>query len=317
MARIYLAACMAAALSSAGIGRIHAGQTEPMHIRIEPGQTIQHALFLAKLHARLHARRGAPGASQAARDGGKVFDPVITAGAVVSGTVTVGKSGSLPEIKLTYKTDDGGLGGVEFTFTAPDGVQSLTYSYYPQGYSKSATVTFEANVPTPYYAQPGQWTLTSAFIEDNQFNYTQYDQAQLAALITNPYVSVVNNGPVDITPPVVTGGAILTPTVSLSSPIPVFEATLTGTDDVSGMENAFVGIEPPGGTYSQVDVYNAPFPLLSGTLDAYSPIFTGQPTGTWSITSYSLCDVAGNCFNDTSPADVTSLFGTDTFTVTN
>jgi hypothetical protein len=159
--------------------------------------------------------------------------------------------------------------------------------------------------------------MTSAEILDYAYNYTAYSQAQLAGIFAKPYITVVNNGPVDITPPVVTAGQVLTPTVSLSSPDPTFEATLTGSDDISGVDQAFVIVQPPGGSFGQVNQVPVPVPSLSGTYTAYSSIFSGQPTGTWSITGYELCDIAGNCYADTNAADVQTLFGTTSFTVTN
>jgi hypothetical protein len=302
MKRISLAAAAAFVLGS-GSGL---ADTYPVHLRIAHGQSIVDAMRQARMPAPRH-----PDAS-----GAKIVNPTITGGAVTSGTLTAGQANSIPVLQFSFLAKTYGFQFASFTFTSPNGAESVTYYYYPRTYVRQATITFSPDVNVPYYAQPGQWQLTAAAIYDNQYNSTQYDQAQAAALIQNPYVTVINNGPVDITPPVVTAGQVLTPTVSLSSPRPVFQATLTGTDDISGMELAVVGIEPPGSGFSQADEYPVPFPLLSGAFNAYSPIFAGQPTGTWAITFYALCDVAGNCFSDQNPADIQALFGTTSFTVT-
>ena len=202
-------------------------------------------------------------------------------------------------------------------FSSPNGNESLSVSYSPFGIVTHDHVKVAQPGSVPYYSQPGQWMLTAAYLGDYSGNYASYTQAQLAALFPTPYITVVNNGPIDITPPTVKSGKVLTPTVSLSSPVPVFEATLTGRDDLSGLYAPYVGIEQPGGSYSLVDNALMPFPLKSGTGTAYSTVYAGAPTGTWTITFYAFCDVAGNCFTDSSAADVQTLFGTTTFQVTN
>jgi hypothetical protein len=303
MARIFLAAAAAFALGS-GSGL---ADTLPVHLRIAHGQSIVDAMRQARMPAPRHPDAG----------GVKIVNPTITGGAVTSGTLTVGQANSIPVLQFSFLAKTYGFNFASFTFTSPNGAESVTYYYYPRTYVRSETVTFSPDSNVPYYAQPGQWQLTAVAIYDNEYNYTLYDQAQSATLFQNPYLTVVNNGPVDITPPVVTAGQVLTPTVSLSSPLPQFAATLSGTDDTSGMALGLVAIEPPGGSFSQADEYPAPFPLLSGTLTTYANIFSGQPTGTWSISVYALCDVAGNCFSDQNPADIQALFGTTSFTVTN
>ena len=215
MARTSLAACIAAALSFCTIENAIAAPAGPLPLRIAPGQTAHQALFLARLHSRF----GGMQSNLPAVSGAKAFSPTITSGAVVSGTLTVGQAGSIPTLQFTFKVDKAGFNGAEFVFASPNGNQSLAFTYFPQDYQKSATITFSPDSNAPYYAQPGQWVLTSASIQDNQYNYTQYDQAQLAQLFTNPYLTVVNNGPVDVTAPVVTAGKILTPKISLSSPV--------------------------------------------------------------------------------------------------
>jgi hypothetical protein len=289
----------------------------PAHLRIAHGQSIQQAIQLARFHARIDALRVAPGAPASTGSDAKDSQPAITGGTVLSTTLTVGVASSIAEAQVSYKTGPSGLNGLVLVFTSPDGNESLSLSYSPQSLATHATVTFEQPGNVPYYSQPGQWQLVAAYISDYAGNFVSYTQTQLAALFPIPYINVVNNGPVDITPPVVTSGQILTPTVSLSAPLPVFEATLTGSDDASGMYVPIVIVEQPGGSYGQADQAAMPFPLLSGTGTAYSTLFAGQPIGTWTITGYALCDVADNCFNDQSPSDIQNLFGTTTFQVTN
>jgi len=292
--------------------------TPPLrHVRVEHGESVQQAIQQARFKARMESSRAAnPAPAPATSTDVKNIPPSITGGTIVSTTLTVGQPTSIPTVQVSYRTGAAGLGGLELVFTSPDGNESLAVSYAPHGLSTRATVTVAQPSNVPYYTQPGQWPLVAAYIEDYSGNFVSYTQAQLATLFPSPMFTVVNNGPVDITPPVVTSGQILTPSVSLSSPVPVFAASLTGSDDVSGMYVPYVGILAPGASFSLVDQVTMPFPLLAGTGTAYSTVFAGDPTGTWSISFYELCDVAGNCFFDQSPADIQTLFGTTTFQVT-
>lgn len=317
MKRTLLVAALAALPLSANAAPPFGDAATPAHIRVAHGQSIQAAIQQAKFAAWIGALRAghiAPSGSH--RPDVKDRQPEITGGSVISTTLTVGVAGSIPDVKIGYKTGPSGLEGVTLVFVSPNGNESLAVSYSPQDLSTHGTVEVQQPGTPPYYTQPGQWQLVAAYMADYAGDFVSYTQAQLAALFPVPYITFVNNGPVDITPPTVTSGAILTPTVSLSSPVPVFEATLTGMDDVSGLYQPYVGVEPPGGSYSQVDQAPMPFPLLKGTGTAYSTLFTGQPTGTWSIAFYAFCDLAGNCLSDTNAQDVQNLFGTTTFQVT-
>jgi hypothetical protein len=280
-------------------------------LRIAPGQTIQQAIRAARasqLHpAALHHGRTVAGTA---------VDPTISAGAVLTDALIVGVANSLPTLRFTYQAATNGLNSASFTFTSPNGAATETYSYNPRKYETGGTVTFSPDSHAPSYVQPGDWPLTSAIIVDNQYNYTQYTQAQLAVLFPKPYLHIANHGPVDITPPVVTAGKILTPTVHLSSsPFPTFKASLTGTDNLSGIAFGLVVIQAPGSGFGQVELIPADIPTTAGTVTSYAQFYSGQPTGTWSITAYEMCDVAGNCVTDTSASDITTLFGTNTFTV--
>jgi hypothetical protein len=285
----------------------------PVHFRVARGQSMTQAMQQARFQtwmARLRAARVTP-----SRETADARQPAITGGTILSSSLTVGVAGSVPKVDIGFRTGPSGLAGLTLVFTSPSGTESLDVNYSPQGLVTHNKITFEQPGSPPYYAQPGKWQMQAAYIADYAGNFVSYTQDQLAALFPKPYLTIVNNGPVDITPPTVTSGQILTPTVRMSSAAPVFEATLTGSDDVSGLYAPFVGIEAPGGSYSQVDQVLMPFPLAQGTATAYSSLFPGQPTGKWAITFYAFCDVVGNCFTDYSPADIQTLFGTTTFHV--
>jgi len=313
MARNLLAAIAAATICMAAYSPAHAESSRTL--QIAPGVNLNDVIrqaFHDQFENRGPVQAAKPDLSKAATS----LSPTISGGVVKQGTLVVGQANSLPILEFTYDSKNAPLEGVEFTFTSPNGVDAYEYQYYPRTLGSGGTVVFEPDLHARYWAQPGEWQLTSVLIFDTQQNYTQYNQAQLAKLFPKPYITVVNKGAVDITPPVVTAGKILTPTVSLSSPVPVFRATLTGSDDVSGIGISFVVIKAPGSQFGQTILAPVQTPIKAGTVDAYAPIASGSPTGKWSITGYGLCDLAGNCFTYSSESDIKALFGTTSFTVT-
>jgi hypothetical protein len=244
--------------------------------------------------------------------------PTIVSGAIVSQTINVTVPPATPEVKIKYKSP-GLLSFIELEFVSPAG--NYLYSFYdaPVPKSKSGTVTYEYLFQSlSLWAQSGTWTLSSAEIVDAAGNYTLYDASQLGALFPSLNVTVVNPGQVDYTPPTISAGTILTPTVKASAAYPYFEAQLSMTDDVSGVAYPLVFISPPNGDYSES--YDTALPLpelsvmaLSATpLDAFGPI----QTGLWSIMGFGGCDLAENCTYDFNASDVQTLFGTTTFKVT-
>lgn len=300
---------------SLGLASAARADVTPGPIAVARGQSVSQAIAQAQLTQRVATLRAQWLSTH--RTPSTAVPPQILSGSILTPTLTVAVAKSVPVIKFTYTTGSPGLAFVQVILTSPDGLVSLLPLYAQGTRTTGGTIVFSNPDNLPYFSQPGPWSITGAYISDQSGNYTQYDQAQAQALFTPSAVTVVNNGPVDITPPVVTSGTLLTPTVSLSSPLPEFRATLTGTDNASGIYVAFVGILPPGGQFSYVNQVPRAFPTLSGTTNAYSQVFAGSPTGTWTISFYELCDVVDNCFTDTTPADIQKLFGTTTFTVTN
>ncbi len=138
----------------------------------------------------------------------------------------------------------------------------------------------------------------------------------MASIFPSLTIQVTNNGSPDITAPMVSAGRVLTPTVHLSSANPVFGASLTVSDDISGVQYGVIGVDPPSGS-GLIAHQGGSAPVLNGTIKVYAYLNGSAPTGTWSITQFGACDVAGNCSSDTNPSDIQALFGTTTFQVVN
>jgi hypothetical protein len=205
-------------------------------------------------------------------------------------------------------------------FTGPSG-QSIGFGYFiaPPGAEKTGTITFDgAGQPLSVYTQPGVWTLTYANIIDLAGNETVYNTAeQLDALFPSRTLTIVNPGRFDNTPPVVSSGKILTPSVSLSSADPFFGVALNATDDLSGISYMTIYLSEPGGAaYTGNTTVSAPTQMLAGSVVAGALLAPGLPTGTWTMTGYQVCDSTNNCLTQTNPATLQQQLGTTSFTVT-
>ncbi len=282
-------------------------------IKVMPGQSIQDALRAANMPGQHNAIPHPP--APHAHDDLRYVDPTIANGSLPASTLVVGKAGSFPTVKFDYTAGNAGLETVYLQFVSSNGKNSLTLQFSPSGHVVKGTADFTQPIGIAYYSKPDTYTLNYALAIDYIGQYTEYSQAQLAQIFQTTALHVVNTGPVDATPPVVSAAKIDTPTVSLSDPLPAFQVSLTATDDVSGASLAYVEVRPPGFPYSFVTPTISPLPVLSGTVPA-STILAGLPAGKYTITGYALCDVANNCAEDQNADDLKALFGTTTFKVT-
>lgn len=309
--------CLAALAASSGA----LAQTGPLHVGIAPGQSPQAAVRAAKLAALAAQLR----ASWQARNGAGATpgfaNPSITAGAVTTTTLNVVAALPAPMLSLSFSTDTPGLAAIDWEFASGTGNQSISGSYSSPQPLTTGTLVLQSHYPEvggtlSRYAEPGTWSLTFVSICDTAGDCQYYFAPALTSVIPQNTFTVVNSGKPDISPPTITAAKILTPTISLGAPNPAFAVTLTVKDTLSGVANAFVYIAQPGSTGGSATEALTPHPLLKGTLVAEDPISPTDPTGTWTIMGYRICDVATNCASDFTAADITKLFGKNTFTVT-
>jgi hypothetical protein len=247
--------------------------------------------------------------------GRTVAPPAITAAKILTPSVSVRTAPGYGLFSFTF-TAPGYYNYNNFIFTGPSGqTVDVGYSIAPPGAEKAGSIVFFN--PFSIYTQPGTWTLTEAQIGDLLGNVTVYSGTKLAALFPSLTLKIVNTGPYGSTAPTVTSGKIETPKVSLSGKLPFFRATLAATDDLSGIESTYIYLNEPDGT-----AYPG-FPLILQTTQGLKVNATagvllntpGLPTGTWSVTGYSVCNVAGNCLTETDAATLKQQFGTTTFDV--
>ena len=241
--------------------------------------------------------------------------PSIISGKVLTGRLLTASIPGVPRAQVTFDAPNR-LSSLGLVFTYPTGqFQMSSYSPASPG-EKSGTTLIEEGQPSwGVYAASGEWTLTSAYITDEQGIQTYYTGDRLAALFPQLKLTVLNTISPDNTPPTVTAGEILTPVVHAARPNPVFKVKMSVADDLSGVATIVLFIRDPSGTiYVSEDTYPAS-PVKNGTLLVKNDFFGSPSPGTWTIYSYQVCDVPNNCVMVDNPADIGKLFGSNTFTV--
>jgi hypothetical protein len=297
----------APAHAAAPVARIVVQSGESPLIAIHAAQSQTRAATLrAQWLARGHTL------AQAAQSG----EPAITGGTVTAATLAVGDPQAYPNITVSYTAGAAGYNSTEFTFVSSSG-----QSFYNAGtsvpyFTQSGTISFASIVPLALWSQPGKWRLAGATVYDNAGNSTIYTEHQLAKLFTNRSYTVTNSGLWDGRAPKILSGKLRNDTVSLSATYPALKAVITASDAGSGIYVAYVFIQPPGQTYYEAAIIPNAVPVRHGAIKAFDPLNEYDPTGTWGIIGYAVCDVASNCAGSTNQSDVLALFGTDSFTVT-
>jgi hypothetical protein len=294
-------------------------QDFPHRLVVYPGMSPELSAFGERDEARAAELRQAWLASGRPRP---TTAPVIVSGKILTPTLNVTVAPAAPEISVKFQTGPAGLAYIVAYYYSDTSGQLRYATYYAPGdFDAPSPAKGRLKIEQPIYgalglySAAGSWTLEQLTIADAAGNSTVYTGSQLASLFPSLNITVTNSGTPDTQKPVVTAGKILTPTVKLSSAYPSFRAKLTVSDNLSGVANVCVYVQEPGTGGGFCDDGTPPSPLLSGTVDG-DTILKGDPTGTWTIFGYQVCDVAGNCVFDDSAADVQALFGTTTFTVT-
>lgn len=252
-----------------------------------------------------------PGLSSSA-----MTNPKILSGSVTTPTVNVQAAPPpSPGVQFKFKTDESGLSYVYFDFT--NGAGGMISVYFSAGnFPRSGDYTV-ANSLLGLFTPSGTYTLVSAGIVSSDGNSTGYDAQQAAALVSPSSFTVSNANPGDTTPPTALSGKILTPTISLSSARPLFEANMVVTDDASGVTSAQIQIQDPAGDLF-IGSGSASMPITTKSIlhvgaNLTTGAFGAAPqTGIWTISNILMSDRAGNVVF-LSPIQV---FGSDTFKVT-
>jgi len=248
--------------------------------------------------------------------------PRITAGQIVSTSVDVTQPLAAPKVKLQIR---GTANAVSFIWIGPSGeafYQTFSYGSWKgaidfQGYSPSVQSAFSAQAFN-LYTEAGTWTLDQVSVCAGFVNCSTYSGTSLNALFGSLAIQVANPNPADIEPPKASRAIIETPTVSIANN-PNLQINIRVSDNISGIYAVGIGATTPG-VAQQISVGNNA--ISSITLDAVFPLKTtiavGTATGTYTISSVYLIDLAGNSRYISDTATISKLFdGKTSFVITN
>jgi hypothetical protein len=303
------------------VGATRADELGPRVVS-KPEMSPQQTMVLHRLEARsatlrrawLTSGRGAEAA------------PAIIAGKLLTPNLNVAIAPAAPEISVKFQAA-AGLSVITACIASNTTTQQICFSYQAP-YGPKAPTEGNLKVEQPFgvglgdgsltlYSAPGAWSLSFLSITDMSGASVDYDQSQIATLFPGgSTINVTNSGTPDTSPPVLLAGKVLTRIVKLSSAYPGFGADLTVSDNLSGIGITCVVVSDPDGNEYYCDENLPPSPH-SREVHAGTYIGASAATGAYTITSYFVCDVAGNCLFDSNSADIQSLFGATTFKVEN
>ena len=220
-------------------------------------------------------------------------------------------------IKLSAQDDVSGLQGVWLSFKSPSGVsqvrvqadvaaQGLVARDVALSLGMGSGQNGQGVMP---WAEAGRWSLAELTVHDMAGNTRIYGPAEIAAAGWDAQFSVVNPH-VDLRPPVLDRGEILTPVLSLADRIPGttlpplvrvrLDVSDQGNTALSGLQQATLQLCRVGSACATNDTLELRYQssvtgqgrssvLMSGLMDPVS-----QSLGDYAISSLTLYDHAGN-----------------------
>lgn len=201
-------------------------------------------------------------------------------------------------VDLQVSDDLSGLLHTFMTARGPGGTQTVATGQHLGGWP-----SFKGQMALRFgaFAEPGLWTITEVYGSDIAGNVFSCDSTCLTALGGNRQFTVTGTT-ADTQAPTMAGGRILTPAVSLSTPVkgttdhlPFVRMTLNAADQGgSGTAGAYATFCLPDqsncfGTWSENWVYAQ----KKSVLNSYAGTWVGMPTGVYLLKDVSLHDHAG------------------------
>jgi hypothetical protein len=209
-------------------------------------------------------------------------------------------------VELQVSDNSSGFSSGSVSFSSPSGQNSFTL--YPQddpSYLVSGTElagTYSINDLLPEGAEVGTWTFNSLSLSDDAGNDGYYDRNALQLLGINPnsLSFTVTNVNSDGVAPELVGVNLTATSVDASSGQGSMGVELQVSDNSSGFNYGFVSFSSPSGQ-KDFDLYLQDDPSylvsgteLAGTYSINDLLPQGAEAGTWTFSSLSLDDDAGN-----------------------
>lgn len=242
--------------------------------------------------------------------------PPSVAQITVSGSLNLDQPLQRVSITLNASDDVSGLSGAWLTFKSPSGVSQTRAqldlsALGPVAKGVRLSVGMggaEPGAAVAPWAEAGRWSLVEVVLNDMAGNTRVYGASEIAASGWATQFSVVNPH-VDIRPPVLGSGQILTPVLSLSDRIPgtslppmvrvSLEVADKGNTAISGLQQAVLQLCRVGSACAANDTLALRYQgsvvgverstvLMSGLMDPVN-----QSLGDYAISSLTLYDHAG------------------------
>ena len=234
------------------------------------------------------------------------------------------KAPGVPAMQVKFRSGTVGVSSINVRVVSPSGTHSIDgaiaippYPVNPAVEVIKSRLDAFGTVGFGLYSEPGAWSIQTISLYTNDGQIINYYGDQLAAILANPVIQVANPSTPDTTPPKVGKGMILTPTISLSSANPYFAAKINVVDDLSGVSSAYLTVGAPDGSSVVFPYATLDLPVTNGPVVVSLLLQMNAPTGTYTVDSLTVCDLAQNCSTKSSTADLKAVFGKATFDVMN
>lgn len=241
--------------------------------------------------------------------------PALFAFSILTPIVDMDSGDDKARFALTTLDNAAGVKLVEITLTSPSGSTiegSVTVeNSTPVLYTEFATDTFNK------YAEAGIWTVSELKITDAAGSSLSLDTAYLTALDYPTTVTLINANS-DPDKPSLLNFEILTPTVDVSGATPYASYRFQVTDSPAGVARMAATLQSPSGSQFRIgektlateNQTSVDEQIDSESFDVYSEL------GTWTVTSVTISDHAGNVLQ-LETADLTTSGFATTLTVIN
>lgn len=220
--------------------------------------------------------------------------PVLTAFSMTPDSVDVRTGPDTVDAMVTITDDASGLGRMFVFVTSPSGASGGVGNSCELVTGSETGGTFHCSILVRQWVEPGAWRVSEVLLEDKVGNRRSLTTAQLQAAGFPTALKVASVH--DAAAPVLTGFSLDPDSIDVRTAPDTTFATVSVTDDASGIGRMFVFLRSPGGASGAV---SSGCVLASGTETAGTytcPIVVQQFTepGTWTVSEVLIDDQVGN-----------------------
>ncbi|MFC0187309.1 Ig-like domain-containing protein [Fictibacillus aquaticus] len=226
-----------------------------------------------------------------------VTGPQITSIEFVESTLEPGSTG---HAIVTAEDDLSGVRYLGLRFVSPSGQKHI----HTDEVVKQFDGTWKVSFYVPAYAEPGEWKVHSAWIEDNEENITDYHDLDILYPENFGTFTIVNETP-DMEAPSVSSVSFEPDTLNAGD-----EGFLIvgADDDLSGVEYVNVLVEGPTGNHRMsIGAWDE---VEEGKFKGTFSLNSYAEAGVWKVTSIEVYDRAGNFAEYSYDTEYPETFGT-------